>query len=193
MTANAILQAACSQFAEKGFEGASLAGIAQVVGIKKQSIATYFPKKEDLFMAAFHEMARHYYEFLEQLFEELTVTPVETKLREIVYKNYYYRVDHPVLTAFYKMAVQFPPPFFQGLLEEQIAGMEQRSAVLYRAIFDEGMNTGIIRQQRADSLLSAYYCLLDGIAMQMFFYKQEEFEQRLEDIWGIFWAGIKQS
>lgn len=55
MTANAILQAACSQFAEKGFEGASLAGIAQAVGIKKQSIATYFPKKEDLFMAAFGE------------------------------------------------------------------------------------------------------------------------------------------
>lgn len=51
MTANAILQAACAQFAEKGFEGASLAGIAQAVGIKKQSIATYFPKKEDLFMA----------------------------------------------------------------------------------------------------------------------------------------------
>lgn len=193
MTANAILQAACAQFAGKGFEGASLAGIAQEAGIKKQSIATYFPKKEDLFMAAFHEMARHYYEFLEQLYGELIVAPVETKLREIVHKNYYYRVDHPVLTAFYKMAVQFPPPFFQDLLEEQIAVMEQRSAVLYKAIFEEGMSTGVIRQQQTDSLLSAYYCLLDGIAMQMFFYKQEEFEQRLEDIWGIFWAGIKQS
>lgn len=193
MTANAILQAACSQFAEKGFEGASLAGIAQAVGIRKQSIATYFPKKEDLFMAAFDEMALHYYDFLEQLYTEVSESPVETKLRQIVYKNYDYRVDHPVLTAFYKMAVQFPPPFFKDLLEGQIALMEQRSAALYRAIFEEGMHTGVIRQQQADSLLSAFYCLLDGIAMQMFFYKQEELEQRLEDIWGIFWAGIKQT
>jgi AcrR family transcriptional regulator len=193
MTANAIIQAACAQFAEKGFEGASLAGIAQAVGIKKQSIATYFPRKEDVFMAAFHEMARHYYEFLEQLYNGITGTPVETKLREIVYKNYYYRLEHPVLTAFYKMAVQFPPPFFKDVLEEQIAVMEQRSAVLYRAIFEEGMSTGVIRQQQADSLLSAFYCLLDGIAMQMYFYRQDEFRQRLEDIWKIFWAGIKQT
>ncbi|MNN54770.1 hypothetical protein D3C81_1696040 [compost metagenome] len=71
--------------------------------------------------------------------------------------------------------------------------MEQRSAVFYRAIFDEGMVKGEIRKQQADSLLSAYYCLLDGIAMQMFFYEQEEFERRLKDIWDIFWAGIKQT
>ncbi|NQX44186.1 TetR/AcrR family transcriptional regulator [Paenibacillus tritici] len=192
MTANAILGAACSQFAEKGFEGASLAGIARAVGIKKQSIATYFAKKEDLFLAAFHEMARHYYEFLERLYTEFRDIPVEIRLREIVYKNYYYRMEQPVLTAFYKMAVQFPPPFFRDVLGEQIALMEQQSAGLYRSIFEEGMRAGVIRQQQADSLLSAYYCLLDGIAMQMFFYSQEKFEQRLGDIWGIFWAGIKQ-
>lgn len=193
MTANAILQAACVQFAEKGFEGASLAGIAHTVGIKKQSIATYYPRKEDLFMAAFHEMARHYYEFLEQLYKKVSGTPVEVRLREIVYRNYTYKVEQPVLTAFYKRAVQFPPPFFKDVLGEQIAVMEKRSAVLYRAIFEEGMNSGILRQQQTDSLLSAYYCLLDGIGMQMFFYSQEEFEQRLEDIWTIFWAGIKQT
>ncbi|WNS45410.1 TetR/AcrR family transcriptional regulator [Paenibacillus sp. MMS20-IR301] len=193
MTANAILQAACEQFAVKGFEGASLAGIAQAVGIRKQSIATYYPRKEDLFMAAFHEMARHYYDFLEQLYHQISDNPVEMKLREIVYRNYYYKLEQPVLTAFYKMAVQFPPPFFKELLEEQIALMEQRSAKLYRAIFEQGMSTGVIRQQQADSLLPAFYCLLDGIAMQMFFYGQEEFERRLADIWEIFWAGIKQS
>jgi TetR/AcrR family transcriptional regulator len=44
-------------------EGASLGGIAYAVRIKKQSIATYFPEKEDLFMdASYDEMTRHYYE-----------------------------------------------------------------------------------------------------------------------------------
>ncbi|WP_310832425.1 TetR/AcrR family transcriptional regulator [Paenibacillus pedocola] len=193
MTAHAIEQAALVHFAENGFEGASLAGIAQAVGIKKQSIATYFPKKEDLFMAVFHGMAKHYIGFLEQLYQDLADAPVETRLREIVYKNYQYRAGHPALTAFYKRAVQFPPPFFKEVLLEQISMMEQRSAVFYRSIFEEGMMKGEIRRQQADSLLSAYYCLLDGIAMQMFFYEEEEFERRLKDIWNIFWAGIRQS
>ncbi len=52
---------------------------------------------------------------------------------------------------------------------------------------------GVIRRQQPDGLLSAFYCLLDGIAMQMFFYEEEEFERRLKDIWNIFWAGIKQT
>ncbi|KWX73094.1 TetR/AcrR family transcriptional regulator [Paenibacillus jilunlii] len=193
MTAVAILQAALSQFAEKGFEGASLAGIAQSVGIKKQSIATYFPKKEDLFIAAFQEMARHYIEFLDRLYKEILGTPVEVRLREIVYRTYFYRVEYPVLTAFYKRSVQFPAPFFQEMLEQQISMMEQRSAAFYRAIFEEGMDSGEIRRQHTESLLSAYYCLQDGIAMQMFFYSQEEFGRRLKDIWEIFWAGIKQT
>ncbi|OKQ00335.1 TetR/AcrR family transcriptional regulator [Paenibacillus sp. P46E] len=193
MTANAILQAAITQFAEKGFEGASLAGIAQAVGIKKQSIATYFPKKEDLFLAAFQEMARHYIEFLDQLFKGIPGIPVEARLRGIVYRTYYYRVEHPILTSFYKRSVQFPAPFFQEMLEQQISMMEKQSSAVYRAIFEEGMNTGQIRRQHTESLLSAYYCLQDGISMQMFFYNHEEFERRLKDIWEIFWAGIKQT
>ncbi|WP_379160800.1 TetR/AcrR family transcriptional regulator [Paenibacillus sp. sgz5001063] len=193
MTANAILQAALAQFAEKGFEGASLAGIAQAVGIKKQSIATYFPKKEDLFLAAFQEMARHYIEFLDQLFKEILGTSAEVRLREIMYRTYYYRVEHPVLTSFFIRSVQFPAPFFQEMLEQQISMMEKRSSAFYQAIFEEGMNAGEIRRQRTDSLLAAYYCLQDGISMQMFFYNQEEFERRLKDIWEIFWAGIKHT
>ncbi|MNC52529.1 hypothetical protein D3C75_1018780 [compost metagenome] len=144
-------------------------------------------------MSVFHGMAKHYIGFLEQLYQDLSDAPVEIRLREIVYKNYHYRTGHPALTAFYKRAVQFPPPFFKEVLQEEIKLMEQRSAVFYRAIFDEGMVKGEIRKQQADSLLSAYYCLLDGIAMQMFFYEQEEFERRLKDIWDIFWAGIKQT
>ncbi|GGF89623.1 TetR family transcriptional regulator [Paenibacillus albidus] len=192
MTANAILKAALAQFAELGFEGASLAGIAQVVGIKKQSIATYFTKKEELFFAVFQAMSRHYIEFLAQLHGSLQAEPAEQRLRTVVFSNYRYKVEHPELTAFYKRAVQFPPPFFQDVLQQQIAEMEQRSSMLYRDIFEQGIRTGDIRQQQTDSLLAAFYCLLDGIAMQMFFYPPEEFERRLEDIWSIFWTGIRK-
>lgn len=37
-------------FALRGYEGASLAHIAKDVGIKKQSIYTYFAGKDDLFL-----------------------------------------------------------------------------------------------------------------------------------------------
>lgn len=46
-----IKQAALTLFANNGFEGTSLADIAGVVGLKKQSIYSHFKDKDDLFLS----------------------------------------------------------------------------------------------------------------------------------------------
>lgn len=46
-----IKQAALELFASNGFEGTSLADIAGVVGLKKQSIYSHFKDKDDLFLS----------------------------------------------------------------------------------------------------------------------------------------------
>lgn len=49
MTANRIKAVALSHFARYGYEGTSLANIAQDVGIKKPSIYAHFKGKEELY------------------------------------------------------------------------------------------------------------------------------------------------
>jgi AcrR family transcriptional regulator len=50
-TRSAILSASTQLFAEKGFIGASISDIAEVVGVSKSSIYHYFPSKESILHA----------------------------------------------------------------------------------------------------------------------------------------------
>jgi len=50
-TRSAILSASTQLFAEKGFIGASISDIAELVGLSKSSIYHHFPSKEAIFLA----------------------------------------------------------------------------------------------------------------------------------------------
>lgn len=52
-TIEKIRQSAVHHFAREGYDGASLAAIAGDVGIKKQSLYTYFKNKDELFLQMF--------------------------------------------------------------------------------------------------------------------------------------------
>ena len=55
MSANSIKEAAKYYFAKNGYEGTSLAQIAERVGIKKQSIYSHFDGKDDLFLQVMND------------------------------------------------------------------------------------------------------------------------------------------
>lgn len=192
MTEDRIKQVALNHFAINGYDGTSLAQIAETVGIKKQSIATYFRKKEDLFLAVFEEMVQDYIGFIKQVHHEIHLEPVEHKLQHILYQTYLYKIKNPERAAFYKRAIHFPPPSLEERIRNEINKMEQQSSELYRAVFVEGIQKNVIKNQELENLLAAFYCLIDGISMQMFIYGAEEFNKRLSSIWKIFWDGIKQ-
>ena len=46
---SAILGAATRLFAERGFEGTSIAAVGEHAGISKQNLLYYFPTKQDLY------------------------------------------------------------------------------------------------------------------------------------------------
>ena len=50
-TRQALLDAALSLFAEKGYFGTSLRDIARHVGVRESALYNYFPSKESLFEA----------------------------------------------------------------------------------------------------------------------------------------------
>jgi AcrR family transcriptional regulator len=52
--ARAIVEAAAAVFAERGFQAARVADVAERAGIGKGTVYEYFRSKEDLFLAVFH-------------------------------------------------------------------------------------------------------------------------------------------
>ena len=57
-TRAAILSASTQLFAEKGFIGASISDIAEIVGVSKSSIYHYFPSKEAILHALIDSLAQ---------------------------------------------------------------------------------------------------------------------------------------
>lgn len=63
----AILSEAESQFAQFGFEGASLEGIAAAVGFSRHNLLYYFPNKEVLYQRVLDDMLTQWLEGMEDL------------------------------------------------------------------------------------------------------------------------------
>lgn len=67
--AMAILKAATTLFADEGFEGASVAAIADKAGVCKANVFHHFPSKEALYLAVMKEAAAAHAAYAEELFK----------------------------------------------------------------------------------------------------------------------------
>ncbi len=192
MTKEKIKNAALKNFAINGYEGTSLAKIAQEVGIKKQSISTYFAQKEELYFIIFQELTNTYISYLENVVKQISKEPIDIKIKTLVYKIYEFAVTYPLYNMFFNRALHFSPTFLQEKIKNEIQEMETLSSKIYKKTFSEGIKVGLIKKQKLENLVAAFYCLIDGISIQMLIYDKDEFHKRLESIWNIFWKGIKK-
>jgi TetR/AcrR family transcriptional regulator len=65
-TREAILDAARTGFAERGYDGASIGDIARAVGIAKASVLHHFPNKEELYTAVFERLLAEWFVRVEE-------------------------------------------------------------------------------------------------------------------------------
>jgi TetR/AcrR family transcriptional regulator len=66
--ARAILDAATALFAESGFDGASVAAIAEKAGVCKANVFHHFPSKEDLYFAVLEAVTAAHADYTEDLY-----------------------------------------------------------------------------------------------------------------------------
>jgi AcrR family transcriptional regulator len=87
-TRTAILSASTQLFAEKGFIGASISDIAEIVGVSKSSIYHYFPSKEAILHALIDSLAQEI-EVLVHAARKQQMDPkkVLTEFSEILIRN----------------------------------------------------------------------------------------------------------
>ncbi|QBD75461.1 TetR/AcrR family transcriptional regulator [Ktedonosporobacter rubrisoli] len=191
MSKQAIQNAALLLFARQGYEGTSIADIAQQVGIHKSTVYAHFVNKEALFLAVVDEVLQSYTESLEQMVPpSFRDRPVQEQLYAILRESSsIYRADAPRV-ALYRRAVLFPPPALREQILERFAPFDRKITTLFTSILEQGLANGELRQAPLLDLVAAYNCLFDGLFMEFFYYPQEQFEEQLERAWRCFWAGV---
>ncbi|MFC7391900.1 TetR/AcrR family transcriptional regulator [Scopulibacillus cellulosilyticus] len=192
-TIDEIRKVSLKLFASKGYEGTSLSEIASGVGIKKPSLYAHFKSKEDLFLSVFGDVLEDNVKSVKEFIEPYKKDSVEIKLREFLYGTCRYYFTHEDEVALLKRAMLFPPEGLKDKLQDQFLTFEKNTDILLKKFFTEGIEKGVIREEPIDRLLAAYYCLQDGLFIQMFYYSKAHFEEKMESVWHIFWKGIKAS
>jgi TetR/AcrR family transcriptional repressor of cmeABC operon len=190
-TKETIKAASLPLFARNGYEGTSLSQIAKKVGIKTPSIYAHFHGKEDLFLSVFEDVLWEDVQYVKQLLEKQTHSSIKEKLYQILWGIFHYYLQNEEKAVFLKRVMLFPPPFLEGeKLREKFMASEQALSDILRSLFIEGMENGFIRRNEVEDLIASFYCLVDGLFMQLFYYGKDEAERRLQKAWRIFWAGI---
>ncbi|WP_078410537.1 TetR/AcrR family transcriptional regulator [Priestia abyssalis] len=191
MTKDKIKAIALSLFAKNGYEGTSLAEIAKGVGIQKPSIYNHFKSKEELFLSIFETILWEHVRYMEQLIEEMEGLSAEKKLYHMLYATFQYYIDNEEKSAFLKRSMIFPPEPLKELISDKFLLSEEALSTILRIIFIKGIENGELCDKNIEDLVISYYCLIDGIFIELSYYGKEKMEPRIQNIWDNFWFGVK--
>lgn len=101
-----IIAAASRIMSEKGYKGASLQEISDLVGIHKTTIFHYFKNKEELLLAVLRIAIENVIKQLELIIEDETLSP-EEKLRQAIYTHLDSMVKHLDNVNVYHSEIRF--------------------------------------------------------------------------------------
>ncbi|MBB6451237.1 AcrR family transcriptional regulator [Geomicrobium halophilum] len=190
-TRDKIIQAALSSFAIRGYDGTTLAHVAGSVGIQKPSLYNHFSSKDELFFTVAEKV-------MEELIEVMTTSSSvhqEKTIDERIYlvlndsTNFIFRKHEGMM---YKRLMLFPPV---ALAEDlRILGQkgDEKIDQLLMNFYEQGVTEGVLNDDSFSVFKAGFYCLMDGLFTESFIYRQEEFQDRFEGAWTVFWRGVSK-
>jgi AcrR family transcriptional regulator len=192
MTLNRIKDVALKHFAEKGYEGTSMAQIADDVGIKKQSIYTYFKGKDELFLRVYSDTFDKELRFVSNFIESNTNKHIEKFLFSFLlyYKDQYEKNDY---MKFWIRVSFFPPThLYEEIMKyvyEYLDKLEELIIpIMDRAKMDETISSTI----DAKRATAAFLGVLDGLFVEMLYGGPERLTKRLDASWYLYWRGLSK-
>lgn len=187
-TKDKIMQFARTRFAREGYEGLSLAAIAEDVGIRKPSLYAHIDGKEQLFKQVVSDMANRYEEVWQTTCDDTAGRPPLERIDSIVNTLTSFFSDHETWMLTKRMLL-VPPPEFREYIEEVIGTVETKLKRFEKEQFRLAMERGDLPVQSLDELYAAYYCFLDGALLSLFTFEDDR-EMRQQAAFRIFKKGV---
>ncbi|MEK5185016.1 TetR/AcrR family transcriptional regulator [Solibacillus sp. FSL W7-1324] len=185
MTKEKIIQAAMLNFSEHGYSGGSLAQIAEEVGIRKQSIYTYFKSKDALYLSISQQAMEAELLFAKEFIAKHLQLPVEKVLLPFL-QSFQQRFESFAETKFFMRSIFFMPQHLEQQLSEQ--------TYIYLDEL-ERLFTDYLSEQKlsvtANEAAIGFLALLDSLYVEMLYGGSERCEKRLQAGWTIFYRGIR--
>lgn len=192
MTSNRIKEIALNHFTKNGYEGVSMARIADDVGIKKQSIYTHFKGKDELFLQVCSDVFANELSFVSNFIESNTSRSIENFLFEFLlhYKERYEKNDN---TKFWLRISFFPPTHLYEQVMKYVYVYLDKLEELLVPVMDKAMVEGEISSTiGAKRATIAFLGVLDGILVEMLYGGPERMIKRLDASWYLYWRGLSK-
>ncbi|MEK4228199.1 TetR/AcrR family transcriptional regulator [Solibacillus sp. FSL H8-0538] len=185
MSSQRIKDTALKLFTEKGYEGTSLADIAEVVGMKKSSIYNHYKSKDDLFLSIFETCSQGELTFYKRFFANDAMLPTLQLLKTFIDQ----KTSHFSQSTSSKFLFRFMifPPFHMKQQLEQATTLhnEQSKQIIMDALHD-AMIFRAMEPKRISEMISLYCVLLEGILVETLFGNQERSLARIEEAWAFY-------
>ena len=154
----AILAAATRLFAECGFEGTSIAAVAERAGISKQNLLYYFPTKPGLYQRVLDEVLDDWLERMAHL-ADARGEPAEV-LRAYVAAKLRFSREQPWASRVYAMEVIGGAKFYGEQIRARVVPLLRRDI----EVFERWMADGRIARVDATHLLFALWAMTQSYA-----------------------------
>ncbi|MBQ5939499.1 MULTISPECIES: TetR/AcrR family transcriptional regulator [unclassified Massilia] len=153
-----ILAAATRLFAERGFEGTSIAAVAEHAGISKQNLLYYFPAKQDLYRRVLDDVLDDWLERMQHL-AEAEGAPADV-LRAYVAAKLRFSREQPWASRVYAMEVIGGAKFYGEQIRERVVPLLRRDI----EVFERWIREGRIAPVNATHLLFALWAMTQSYA-----------------------------
>jgi AcrR family transcriptional regulator len=192
MTSEQIKKVSLKHFAKNGYEGASLAHIAEDVGIKKQSIYTHFKGKDELFLQLCRDASENEIRFVINFIEINQTQPIKDFLFDFLLQSID-RYEKKDSNKFWIRTAFFPPSHLNEMVMkvvyEYLDKLEELLIPIIKKAMEEGEISSIIGEKRATA---AFLGIFDGIVVEMLYGGPERLKKRLDASWCVYWLGLSK-
>ncbi|HCW6741242.1 TPA: TetR/AcrR family transcriptional regulator [Listeria monocytogenes] len=185
-----IKQAALSLFANNGFEGTSLADIAGVVGLKKQSIYSHFKDKDDLFLSIMKDAKSTEIDYYWAKLRDSDLSRPDLVLSSLLFgvKELY---DTDEAYQFWLRYGFYPPKHLYEVVQADITENVLQMEHEFTNLFSNWMEQKLIPMQDVETMKEAYMGILDAVIVDIVYVNDpERTEKKITALWQIFWRGI---
>lgn len=187
----AIRLAALECFAKYGYDGTSLSKIAEVVGLKKQSLYSHFKDKDAIFMAVLQYAKEKELSMYADYFQQVNKNKVEETLHGFLVRLVE-MFSEDVSQRFWLRMNFYPPLHLLERVKLELEDIYEAHEEILTSLFEDWYQQGLVDVKNSKSAMLAYQGLINTLLMDIIYLESRSIaNERLEAMWNIFWRGIQ--
>lgn len=191
-TREKIKVAALSLFAQRGYDGTTMNGIAKRVGITAPALYVHFKGKEELFCSIYDDLAKDYANLMEKILNAAESMDIETGLYHIFEQYIIYTLRSPEIRSFWTQATLSTPLELREKFYKDVSNYTIQIRKRIEVIFAEGIRQGILRDDDPVKMSWSHQMMRDGFVTWMLTTPEPNKEKYIKAFWNDLWFGLKK-